>query len=195
MRFWIARSGAANEDDVPVNEGARASIESCTAQSLLGVAVASILYPCVVLAQPASVSLFEPAELQEITVTATRRLETLESVPYSISVVSADQLAQAGVTDLASLANQVPGLSTYNLGARFVGATAPIIRGINATSEPRGFRTFEQDPVGTISATRPYPATTNSKTSIESRCCGDPREPSTGPAHLGVPYGSYRILP
>jgi iron complex outermembrane recepter protein len=93
--------------------------------------------------------------LQEITVTATRRTQTLESVPYSISVVSADQLTQAGVTDLASLAQAVPGLSDYNYGARLSGATPPIIRGINATSTPRGFRSFEQDPVGTYIGNSP----------------------------------------
>ena len=94
--------------------------------------------------------------LQEITVTATRRTETIESVPYSLSVISADQVSAAGVTDLATLATQVPGLSMYDYGARFAGATTPIIRGINATgSPPRGFRTFEQDPVGTYIGNSP----------------------------------------
>jgi iron complex outermembrane recepter protein len=94
--------------------------------------------------------------LQEVTVTATRRTETLESVPYSISVVTADQLNAAGANDLATLATQVPGLSTYDIGARFAGATTPIIRGINATgSPPRAFRTFEQDPVGTYIGNSP----------------------------------------
>ncbi len=94
--------------------------------------------------------------LQEITVTANRREQVLEAVPYSLSVISADQLAQAGVTDLASLANTVPGLSMYDFGARLSGATSPIIRGINATAEPtRGFRTFEQAPVGTYIGNSP----------------------------------------
>ena len=93
--------------------------------------------------------------LAEITVTATRRTQTLEAVPYSISVISAEQLAQTGVTDVASLTSQVPGLSMYDFGARMSGATAPIIRGINATGEPRGFRTFEQDPVGTYIGNSP----------------------------------------
>jgi iron complex outermembrane receptor protein len=94
--------------------------------------------------------------LQEVTVTATRRTETIESVPYSLSVISADQISASGVTDLATLATQVPGLSMYDYGARFAGATTPIIRGINATgSPPRGFRTFEQDPVGTYIGNSP----------------------------------------
>jgi len=94
--------------------------------------------------------------LAEVVVTATRRAETLEAVPYSISVVSADQLAQAGVTDISSLATAVPGLSMYDYGARLAAATVPIIRGINATGEPtRGFRTFEQAPVGTYIGNSP----------------------------------------
>ncbi len=93
--------------------------------------------------------------LQEITVTATRREQTTIEIPYSISVLSSEELTRANVTDMASLATQVPGLSIYDFGARFAGATAPIIRGLNATSEPRGFRTFEQDPVGTYIGNSP----------------------------------------
>ena len=97
-----------------------------------------------------------PVELAEITVTANRREQTLEAVPYSMSVVSPEQLEQAGVTDLSSLASEVPGLSMYDFGARLSGAVAPIIRGINATAEPtRGFRTFEQSPVGTYIGNSP----------------------------------------
>ncbi|HZO23011.1 MAG TPA: TonB-dependent receptor plug domain-containing protein [Steroidobacteraceae bacterium] len=97
-----------------------------------------------------------PSAIAEVTVTATRRTQTLEAVPYSLSVVTADQLAETGVTDIASLASQVPGLSTYEYGARFSAATVPIIRGINATGEPtRGFRTFEQAPVGTYIGNSP----------------------------------------
>jgi outer membrane receptor protein involved in Fe transport len=88
--------------------------------------------------------------LQEVVVTATRREQALEAVPYSISVVTPEQIAASGASDIPSLATQVPGLSMYDYGARFAGAVAPIIRGINATGSPaRGFRTFEQDPVGT----------------------------------------------
>jgi iron complex outermembrane receptor protein len=83
-------------------------------------------------------------------VTANRRLQSVESVPYSLTVVSGEQLNQMGVTDLQSLSQTVPGLSTYDYGARLAGATTPIIRGINATGDPtRAFRTFEQSPVGT----------------------------------------------
>jgi len=93
--------------------------------------------------------------LQEVVVTASRREQTPETVPYSLSVVSADELARTGVTDIASLASQVPGLSLYDLGARFSGATTPIIRGLNASGASNGFRTFEQSPVGTYIGNSP----------------------------------------
>lgn len=100
----------------------------------------------------------DPSEqgLEEVIVTASRRAQTVEAVPYSISVINAEQLAATGANDLATLATEVPGLSMYDYGARFAGATAPIIRGINATGSPaRGFRTFEQDPVGTYIGNSP----------------------------------------
>jgi iron complex outermembrane receptor protein len=93
--------------------------------------------------------------LQEVVVTASRREQAPETVPYSLSVVSADQLARTGVTDVASLASQVPGLSLYDLGTRFSGATTPIIRGLNASGASNGFRTFEQSPVGTYIGNSP----------------------------------------
>jgi iron complex outermembrane recepter protein len=120
----------------------------------VGAAVFFALYglPHAAFAQQASSA---APELTEVTVTANRREQTVEAVPYSLSVVGADQLERAAVTDIASLATQVPGLSLYDYGARLTGATAPIIRGINATSQPRGFRTFEQDPVGTYIGNSP----------------------------------------
>jgi outer membrane receptor protein involved in Fe transport len=94
--------------------------------------------------------------LEEVTVTANRREQKLEAVPYNMSVVSSDALNQANITDVASLSSTVPGLSMFDYGARFTAASAPIIRGINATAEAtRGFRTFEQNPVGTYVGNSP----------------------------------------
>ena len=86
-------------------------------KTTVGAAVFFALYglPRASLADEADAS---SATLQEITVTATRREQVLESVPYSLSVISADQLNQSGVTDIMSLANNVPGLSMYDTGAR-----------------------------------------------------------------------------
>ena len=76
-------------------------------------------------------------------------------MPYSLSVIDGETLARTGVVDIQTLAMQVPGLSMFDFGARDAGAVAPIIRGLNATGEPRGFRTFEQDPVGTYVGNSP----------------------------------------
>jgi iron complex outermembrane recepter protein len=95
--------------------------------------------------------------LQEITVTAQRRQQTVEQVPYSLSVVSAEDIARTGVTDLASLSTEVPGLSMFNLGARYSAAGSPIIRGISASVSPDedSFRTLNQSPVGTYIGNSP----------------------------------------
>ena len=86
-----------------------------------------------------------------------RRSQTLEAVPYSISVVSAQQIAASGATDIASLATQVPGLSACTITARAL--PAPSRPSFAASTPPavpaRGFRTFEQDPVGTYIGNSP----------------------------------------
>ena len=123
--------------------------------SSIGAAVFLALYGSAQVADAETQSDAPADILQTITVTASRREQTTEEIPYSLSVISAAQLTNENVTDIASLAMQVPGLSVYDFGARFAGATSPIIRGLNATSEPGGFRTFEQDPVGTYIGNSP----------------------------------------
>ncbi len=94
--------------------------------------------------------------LTEVIVTARPdRQQTTEEVPYSISVVNPVQLSNAGVTDLASLARQVPGVSMSDRGARSSSTSFPIIRGLNASPGAGGFRTFEQAPVGTYIGNSP----------------------------------------
>ncbi len=93
--------------------------------------------------------------LTEVIVTASRRNQTTEEVPYSISVVNPTQLTNSGVTDLASLARQVPGVSMSDRGARSASTSFPIIRGLNASPGAAGFRTFEQAPVGTYIGNSP----------------------------------------
>lgn len=57
-------------------------------------------------------------ELEEVLVTATRRAESVQDVPYNISAVQGDDLAVAGVTDIGSLASRIPGISYTDRGAR-----------------------------------------------------------------------------
>jgi len=134
-----------------------------------------------------------PPEMQEIVVTANRREQRLESVPYSISVVDASKLAGAGVTDLASLTQSLPGLSMYDAGARMAGATVPIIRGINATGEPtRGFRNFEQSPVGVYIGNSPVEGYIQLDDIRQVEVLRGPQGTLYGAGSLG---GALRILP
>ncbi len=69
--------------------------------------------------------------LEEVTVTATRREESIQSVPISITAISAEALAQAGVKDTRDLVNFAPNLAQQGSFAR----TSPsfFIRGIGST--------------------------------------------------------------
>jgi iron complex outermembrane receptor protein len=97
----------------------------------------------------------ESSALNEIVVTANRRKEKLEDVPYAVTVVTADQIRQSGVTDIASLTYQVPGLSQFDLGARASASVTPIIRGLNASSPSTLLRNFQQSAVGSYMGNSP----------------------------------------
>ena len=58
------------------------------------------------------------SSVEQIIVTASRREQALEDVPYALTAVGQGQLDNTGVTDIASLTNQVPGLSMQQYGAR-----------------------------------------------------------------------------
>ena len=66
----------------------------------------------------------------EIIVTATRRAETVQDVPFNISAVSASELEEIGITDLAELSSWVPGFHIINGGGREQDGI--VIRGLNA---------------------------------------------------------------
>ena len=64
-----------------------------------------------------------PAELQEILVTAQRRKETIQDVPYNITVVDPAQVSASGATTLNDLTRVVPGLVTVDTGEGARGRT------------------------------------------------------------------------
>ena len=75
------------------------------------------------------------SELEEITVTAQRRSENLQTVPISITAVSAAEIERNGIHDLGSLAAQVPGLtfSPFAPGQNIVS-----LRGVSSNDDGAG---------------------------------------------------------
>jgi iron complex outermembrane recepter protein len=88
--------------------------------------------------------------LQEITVTAERRPETVKDVPYAISAVSGAVLAQLGITDMAGLSNTMPGVTFLDKGA-YAGLAnnTIIIHGLNVEITGGLIPNQTQSPVAT----------------------------------------------
>src|SRR5271165_6141519 len=93
--------------------------------SSLSAAVLTALY--------ASPSQADDNALQEITVTATRRAVSAQDLPISITAVSGEALAQAGIEDISGLAHSMAGVNFTDKGpfGGVNGATL-IIRGLNS---------------------------------------------------------------
>ncbi|MGH8209754.1 MAG: TonB-dependent receptor plug domain-containing protein, partial [Steroidobacteraceae bacterium] len=70
------------------------------------------------------------AELQEIVVTAEKRVSTVQQTPISITAISGSQIQAEGISDLLTIAQQVPGVSFKTSGP---GQTEFVIRGLTAT--------------------------------------------------------------
>lgn len=98
------------------------------------VAVLALLsaLPTVVSAQGAATSAETSAD--DIIVTAQRRSESLTDVPMSITALSSETLAQAGVTSTSELAKVAPGVTMTFFGSFL----QPSIRGITSTGANLG---------------------------------------------------------
>ena len=95
--------------------------------SLVATAVA------LVLAQNA-IAQEEPAALGEITVTARKRAESLQDVPFAISARTGEQLDEFGASNIEDVSRNVAGLSVQNLGP---GQSQVGLRGISAGKTDR----------------------------------------------------------
>lgn len=90
------------------------------------------------------------SKIEEVTVTATRRVGKIEDIPYSISALGSDSLERTGITDFTKLARNVPGLTFVESGARDSGINSGlIIRGLNAS--PAATNDFPSLVVPTVS--------------------------------------------
>jgi iron complex outermembrane receptor protein len=83
----------------------------------------------VLLCASISTPLLAQSVLEEITVTAQKRSESVQDVPFAITALSADRLSEAGMVDLEDLSHMVPGLQ---IGGQAAGRSQINIRGINS---------------------------------------------------------------
>src|SRR6204780_1867991 len=79
-------------------------------------------------AAPAPAEAVGIAEIPEITVTATRREESLSKVPISISAFTQETMDQKGVKDISDLVRYTPGVSIDQTGTNAIS-----IRGISSS--------------------------------------------------------------
>lgn len=68
--------------------------------------------------------------LEEVVVTATRREERLQDIPVTVTALTASTIATAGVPDVRSLTQVVPGF----FGGKNLGLFLPVIRGVGSSS-------------------------------------------------------------
>jgi iron complex outermembrane recepter protein len=98
----------------------------------LSAAVLGALYGTPCAAEPAAA---EENVLQEVVVTATRRAVSAQDIPLSITAVTGDSLAQAGIQDIAGLAHSIAGVNYTDRGPfGGVNGSTLIIRGLNSES-------------------------------------------------------------
>ena len=96
----------------------------------MGLAGAALVLPGAALAQDATASIqaagADAGGIEEIVVTAQKRVERLRDVPISITAQSGAELERRGVSDTRDLVSVVPGLTMQSVGA----TVQPSIRGV-----------------------------------------------------------------
>ena len=110
-----------------------------TRAGLLGSATFLALTSAAAQTAPAAVPVVEPVaatsgQIEDIIVTATRRNERLQSVPISITALTASALVDAGITTTADLGQRTPGLVITNQN----GALTPFLRGVGSGEASAG---------------------------------------------------------
>jgi outer membrane receptor protein involved in Fe transport len=106
-------------------------------KSAIALAVSSILAggSTAARAQEAPVT----ADLGEVIVTATRREQAIQDVPFNISALSGDALEKANIIDSVEALRTMPGISVQDRGYRNGGVTSSVvIRGINVDAGSNG---------------------------------------------------------
>jgi outer membrane receptor protein involved in Fe transport len=90
------------------------------------------------------------AVLEEITVTATRRAQSVQDIPYNISAISGSEIEEGNIIDAQELLRAMPGVSVPDGGARLAENNNGItIRGLNVNPAATD-RAFLSDPTVSI---------------------------------------------
>ncbi|MGB5133208.1 MAG: TonB-dependent receptor [Steroidobacteraceae bacterium] len=106
-------------------------------KSAIALAVSSILAGASVPAQAQDAP--EATVLGEVMVTATRREQSIQDIPFNISATSGDALEKANIIDAVDALRTMAGVSVQDRGYRNAGVTSSIvIRGINVDSGTNG---------------------------------------------------------
>jgi iron complex outermembrane recepter protein len=95
--------------------------------SVVGVALAGVL-PTVAVSQTSTDSA-EVLQLEEVTVTARKREETLLETPLSITAITSQDIETKGISDLRDIVTLTPGMSMSEFGAGTL--NVPVIRGLS----------------------------------------------------------------
>jgi iron complex outermembrane recepter protein len=107
--------------------------------------------------QAAISSVNDKDSLGEITVTAQRRTQSVQDIPYNISVIGAADLERSGTTGINGLAHLVPGLTNVDAGPAARGNTNDLtLRGLR-TDGPGGAGNNGTDiPAQTVNSVSTY---------------------------------------
>ncbi len=94
--------------------------------------------------------------LQEVTVTAQRRSQSVQDIPYNITAVDGAALSESGAVSLNDLARVVPGLTTVDEGASARGGNNNLtLRGLR-TDAPGGGQQGAETPNSSVSPVSTY---------------------------------------
>ncbi|MCC2604636.1 TonB-dependent receptor [Planctobacterium marinum] len=108
-------------------------------KSLLTSAVSSALLLAGTPAAFAQEAEAEKGKLEVIEVTANRRAQSIQDIPYNISAVSGEELANAQIVDASEMMRGVAGITVVDRGYRNSGTVnGVIIRGVNVDNGANG---------------------------------------------------------
>jgi len=74
--------------------------------------------------------------LTQVVVTATRRAESIQKIPFNITAIDGDQIAEQGLTGLTDLLSQTPGVFLADQGRGVAGEIVARGLSLGGTSEP-----------------------------------------------------------